>query len=514
MTSSLCPKIFNDPIHGHVELSPLSICIIDTPQFQRLRDISQLGGVYYVFQGASSKRFEHCIGVSYLARKFVSMLEKSQPELEITSADILCVEIAGLIHDLGHGMFSHAFDGKFLPRVCPSNFVHEHASLGIFDILIEENDLLPKFNKYGLDEDDIHFIKELVLGDEHEAPDGFEWKGRGDKTFLYDIVANKRNGIDVDKFDYFARDSHVLGIAKSFDCNRLMTFARVYKVDSASSSNYQICFHLKEAWNIFELFHTRYTLHKRAYQHKVSNAIELMIVEALVHADPYIFLPGKDGVLKRMSETTTDFNAYWKYSEYILKQIEHSYDKNLEAAKNMVNRIRKRDLFSLAGEILLSPSLKEQLKEALIIQQLVEIKNKNMEINNIVDDNDLFVTVTKLGYGSGGSDPVSKRTTFFKPIKGSDDEIFTPNDNDNNDFIRTSIDGKVILGVLPPDSVSRLIPKEFEEIIVRVFARRADQVRYVKALFDEWALKFLPSVEVLTPIKRKRDENEVENKNI
>ena len=506
MTTSLTPKIFNDCIHGHVELSPLSVKIIDTPQFQRLRDISQLGGVYFVFQGAASKRFEHCIGVSYLARKFVSILEKCQPELGITSSDILCVEIAGLIHDLGHGMFSHAFDGKFLPKVgAPLHFVHEHASLGIFDILIEENNLMPQFEKYGLNKDDIHFIKELVLGDVKEAPDGFVWKGRGEKTFLYDIVANKRNGIDVDKFDYFARDSHVLGVAKSFDCNRLMTFARVYKVASEEGTlNYQICFHLKEAWNIFELFHTRYTLHKRAYQHKVSGAIELMIVEALVDADPYIFIPGKDGVLKRMSETPTDFHAYWKYSEYIIKQIEHSYDPNLQASRNMISRIRKRDLFTLVGEILLSPSQKDHLVGGAdaVIQQIIELKNKNVDISSKVDDKDIFCTVTKLGYGSGGHDPVTKSTTFYKPVKDSDDF----DNNDNDDVIQTSADGKVIIGILPPDSVSRLIPKEFEEIIVRVFARRSDQCKSIKILFDEWCLRFKASIDILTPLKRRRSE--------
>lgn len=339
------------------------------------------------------------------------MLEKCQPELLITQADILCVEIAGLIHDLGHGPFSHAFDGKFLKKVngCESDFVHEHASIGIFDILIEENGLLPKFRQNGLNEDDIHFIKELVLGDEHEAPDGFRWKGRGDKTFLYDIVANKRNGIDVDKFDYFARDSHVLNIAKSFDCNRLMTFARVYKVDDQTgTAQYQICFHLKEAWNIFELFHTRYTLHKRAYQHKVSGAIELMIVEALVLANDFVFLAGKDGVPKRMSDTPDDFHAYWKYSEFIIKQIEHSIGSELADARDMILRIRKRDLFTLSGEVLLPRSLKTQLSAAVIIQEIIEIKNKNVHISNIVADEDIFVTVTTLGYGSGGADPVTK----------------------------------------------------------------------------------------------------------
>eukprot|EP01031_Cornospumella_fuschlensis_P047894 gene47894-58674_t len=219
-------KIFNDPIHGHIEISLLAVKVMDTPQFQRLRDISQLGGTYYVFSGASSNRFEHCLGVSYLAKVFVSNLRANQPELQITDKEILCVEIAGLCHDLGHGPFSHLYDGKLLPSILNNHdFAHEHASIGILDILIKENNLLPEFAKHGLDESHIHFIKELMLGDPHEAPPGFEWKGCLNREFLYDIVANKRNGIDVDKFDYFARDCHMLGLTKSFDSMRLMKFA-------------------------------------------------------------------------------------------------------------------------------------------------------------------------------------------------------------------------------------------------------------------------------------------------
>jgi hypothetical protein len=100
---------------------------------------------------------------------------------------------------------------------------------------VEENNLMPIFREYGLDESDVQFIKELILGDPSEGPAGFEWKGRGDKTFLYDIVANKRNGIDVDRFDYFNRDCHVLGVTKSFDDTRLMEFAR-YRDDFTNAA--------------------------------------------------------------------------------------------------------------------------------------------------------------------------------------------------------------------------------------------------------------------------------------
>uniref|UniRef100_A0A3Q3GFH5 HD/PDEase domain-containing protein n=1 Tax=Labrus bergylta TaxID=56723 RepID=A0A3Q3GFH5_9LABR len=109
-------QVFNDPIHGSIELHPLLIKIIDTPQFQRLRFIKQLGGVYFVYPGASHNRFEHSIGVGYLAGKLAEALRSRQPDLDITDRDVLCVQIAGLCHDLGHGPFSHLYDGLFLPK--------------------------------------------------------------------------------------------------------------------------------------------------------------------------------------------------------------------------------------------------------------------------------------------------------------------------------------------------------------------------------------------------------------
>ena len=84
---SVTPKVFNDPIHGHVELHPLCTKLIDTPEFQRLRDLQQLGGVYLVFTGASHRRFEHSIGVSHLATCFVQQICERQPELKVTDEE-------------------------------------------------------------------------------------------------------------------------------------------------------------------------------------------------------------------------------------------------------------------------------------------------------------------------------------------------------------------------------------------------------------------------------------------
>ena len=86
-------------------------------------------------------------------------------------------------------------------------------------------------DNWGLSEDDFHFVKELIFGAASEAPPGHTWKGRGlNKAFLYEIVANHRNEIDVDKFDYFVRDTHALGLKMPFSFNRLM---QKYSMDSA-----------------------------------------------------------------------------------------------------------------------------------------------------------------------------------------------------------------------------------------------------------------------------------------
>ena len=76
-----------------------------------------------------------------------------------------------------------------------------------------------------------------------------------------------------------------------------------------------------------QLFHTRYALHKRAYQHRVCAAVELMILEVLLLADPHLRLPGAGGALRRMSECPQDMHAYWRLSDYIIKQIEHSHQQ-------------------------------------------------------------------------------------------------------------------------------------------------------------------------------------------
>lgn len=124
----------------------------------------------------------------------------------------------------------------------------------MFEHLLKENFIHEEFEKYGLTEMDIIFIKEQIAGPLNSEmcsqPSDWPYRGRSEeKSFLYEIVANKRNGIDVDKWDYFARDCHCLGIPNSFDLKRYMKFARVIDVKSRR----QICTRDKVHNNLHDL---------------------------------------------------------------------------------------------------------------------------------------------------------------------------------------------------------------------------------------------------------------------
>ena len=97
--------------------------VLDTPQYQRLAEIKQLGGSSYVYPSANHTRKEHSIGVAHLAGVAATHLRTSQPELRIDDEDILCVKLAGLLHDVGHGPFSHMFE-NFMRRSV-ADYSHE-----------------------------------------------------------------------------------------------------------------------------------------------------------------------------------------------------------------------------------------------------------------------------------------------------------------------------------------------------------------------------------------------------
>ena len=97
--------VMYDMIHKSVHIPPIVKLFIDKPEFQRLRNIKQLGAAHYVYPSAVHTRFEHSIGVGWLARCWLTFIRRQQPELNITEDTIYLLQLAGTLHDIGHGPF-------------------------------------------------------------------------------------------------------------------------------------------------------------------------------------------------------------------------------------------------------------------------------------------------------------------------------------------------------------------------------------------------------------------------
>ncbi|KAJ2777778.1 hypothetical protein H4R18_004973 [Coemansia javaensis] len=403
-------KYVNDPIHGYISLTEDMVQCIDTPQFQRLRHLKQLGTGYFVFPGASHNRFEHCIGTAYLANRVVRGLAERQPELDVSERDVRCVTLAGLCHDLGHGPFSHVFDNQFIRRACPgAAWSHEHGSEMMLDYMIDSNHI-------EIDEADVRFIRQLIHGSMTPVA--------GEKMFLFDIVANKRNGVDVDKFDYIQRDCYNVGVRSSYDFSRLMLNSRVI--------GDEICYSHKEAFNLAEMFHTRYSLHKRVYGHHAAKAIDFMIVDALLAADPVL----------RISEAIRDPRLYQSLTDEVIRDIERSTEPEMAAARGIVARIRTRDIYKFVDEFILPPEVAQSAHTAISAAEIVGHRADNDDFGEA----DVLVDISRIHYGMKQENPVDHISFYSKYNAGEKFPIAS-------------------------EFVSLCVPAKYEERILRIFTR-------------------------------------------
>jgi HD superfamily phosphohydrolase len=251
------PRRIFCPLHGNIELSDLTCSILDTPEMQRLRDIKQLGATYYVFPSANHTRLEHSLGVYHLAGIMVKNLRQKHPEINITDRDIELIQIAGLIHDIGHGPFSHLYDHYVKFHDEPE---HEERGLLIFDKLIKRENIK-------LTSEEVNEIHKMVNPTNNDI---YNWK--------YQIVANKSCQIDVDKIDYILRDSYHLGIPHAGEFIKLLSDVRL---NQTPNNNIELVWDSRMQFDIYSLFATRYRLHKKVYTHHTVKGFEYIIVDIM-----------------------------------------------------------------------------------------------------------------------------------------------------------------------------------------------------------------------------------------
>ena len=451
-------KVINDPVHGHMYFPGVIVDAIDTPQVQRLRELKQLGTSYYVFPGASHNRFEHSLGTAHLATNmFDALRTRASSDIRgaLTGADRVAVQLAGLCHDLGHGPFSHVFDNEFLPRRVagwhagdepPWN--HEAMGADMFRWMVDDNGM-------DLDKGVIDRVCDLITSSNVES-------ATPGTKFLWDIVANKRNSIDVDKFEYLLRDQHSTGVKGNVDVGRLMSFMKV--IDD------QICFKASEVYNVYDLFHTRANMHQKVYTHKKAKAIEYMIVDALVEADV--------AWDSEISKSIWDVNEFIRLDDTILKRIEWSKESKLQKGRDLVRKIRRRELYQYVNDF------------AVPEEDIIGFKPvKEVDITSCQGDNnipgglrpdDIIVQNVKIDYSMKSKNPVDS-VKFFQ---------------DYGDTRSFHID---------KSKVSLLLPNSFIERKVRVFSKSKDPM-YVEAAakaFGNYQRRMYKQELQLTPMRKR-----------
>jgi deoxynucleoside triphosphate triphosphohydrolase SAMHD1 len=386
-------KNIHDSIHGYIDLSYFALQIVNDSKFQRLRNLKQLGACCYVFPNATHTRFEHSIGTYYLAGELLKVITSktknedideylaSIPTLQnyfnrkygsnICELDEYVVElckIAALCHDVGHGGFSHLFDDIILPEMGLADSpyaTHEKRSEFILESIIKSHPILSSV----VHDDEISFMKSII-NPSHEHT-----------GFLYQIVSNTLNGLDVDKYDYITRDSVMLYGHPIIDCTRLVKHVRV--VDN------NITYPEGASIDIVRLFQSRHTMHRQVYGHKAVISIQYLLIELFKELDPILQLSQSIYNIDKFCEI--DDNYILQAPKLIAHCIGlHNEDFNARSkrALELLKRIDTHRLYHFITSYITQS--KEDIKNIIISNPLV-----------FPDADKIVVHQSKVGYVSG-----------------------------------------------------------------------------------------------------------------
>ncbi|MET1013347.1 MAG: HD domain-containing protein [Paenisporosarcina sp.] len=241
-------KVFKDPVHRYIHVRDQVIWdLIGTREFQRLRRIKQLGTTYLVFHGAEHSRFHHSLGVYEIVRRIVDDIFKGRPEWD--ESERLVVLCAALLHDLGHGPFSHAFENVF-------DLDHEKFTQEILTGPTEINAILSKVSPQFPQD-----VSDVVA-----------------KTYANkQAVSLISSQIDADRMDYLQRDAYFTGVSYGhFDMERILRVMRPREE--------QVVIKYSGMHAVEDYIMSRYQMYWQVYFHPVSRSAEVILTKALHRA--------------------------------------------------------------------------------------------------------------------------------------------------------------------------------------------------------------------------------------
>lgn len=301
----------NDPIHGFIGITETEAKIINSQPYQRLRRIKQLSGGHFVYPTAEHTRFGHCIGVMYLAglsgRRLLGRLGLGDQKLQE-------VRIAGLLHDIGHGPFSHVFEEVLIEK---RGMNHEDVT----EWIILKSELADLLEADGISK---KRIADLVRGRQKTKKD----------AIVAGIVAGQ---IDSDKMDYLIRDSFYCGVNYGLvDIHRLIDSIEI-------SKDYKMQFDIAARGALESFLVARYEMFLNVYYHKTVRSVEVMLVKLIDAADKILGL--------------TSFSSPEEFLELDdmslisrVRNIDPSESEDAKEAAKMVNLLDSRTLYKSVFE--------------------------------------------------------------------------------------------------------------------------------------------------------------------
>lgn len=345
-------KIFNDPIYGFITIPNSFIYdLIQHPYFQRLRRISQMGMSYLVYPGAHHTRFHHALGCMHIMQKAVQTLRFKG--VEISNEEENALYIAILLHDIGHGPFSHAMEHSIVEEIH-----HEELSLLFMEQLNKE------------------FDGKLSLAIK-------VFKGEYHRKFMLQLISSQ---LDMDRMDYLKRDSFYSGVAEgNINSERLIQMMNV--------EDDVLVIEEKGIYSVEKFLVARRLMYWQAYLHKTSVVAELILTKILKRA--------KELVHKGISvEASVPFKYFLEnkvtlteFNKQILKKFSYLDDYDVLSAIKSWQFHQDKVLSKLCTMIINRDLLKINMFDDKPNKELItNYRNKLMTLNNLTEkESEYFV---------------------------------------------------------------------------------------------------------------------------
>lgn len=463
-------KVSRDPIHAEIFMYPLEIIASDTKAMQRLRYLSQLVGSEYVYPCATHTRFSHSLGVMHIAGMYANHLFNND------YSKIRVLRLAGLLHDIGHGPFSHQFDEVVYKNMGLDDGHDEYRNRILLEYM--PNAMYKVFNRASekLKKAVLEDLK-LVLGDLTEPVEDFRkvmemvidiYNGEKDGTIEFAVI---QGPLGADRMDFVLRDSYFAG-TRGFGTGSLDRLVRNSMVIERNGEKF-LAYNIKVIDEIYTTLFGRFMMYKNVYFHKTSRAADLMIQDLL----EFCYRPLK------LKERVENLETFMQLTDQrIINEVEIYFDQIVE--EYSIDSFEETKEKILNYEIDLQPA---ELDIVMAYEVVERLKNR-----------DFWKTILEIPFSVEGIDPSAASQGFAMDVLQKirlrlEKAVEKAEENDREELLKVLSNFDDIFKVDTPYKLSLVHPDEFLKSNIYIYDSWHDHV----LSFDEYVKEY-PAYKLMT----------------